>query len=963
MWTYLVVLLLITAVCAIVGLRRVSKALCVRLSPAAFGVFAFAAIFATCEAQKRLLHDGGTGSATQQVVVTHEEITQGYRLESIATNETVSYSMPTNGVEYMPWSGGGAYEAHFPLDLGDFTFPFGTNVVRRIDVVSGGMVDSLPRPSCMSICAAREYASIVPGVGRFWWTLGTRDTCPYREMLLTWESVYAGRDRTGLYNAQIELCRNGNFITRSNNVERVYRRVLPYDLDNDGLPNDIDPAPETPLVPSAWNQSEAWAMVAFPSNAAEIAAMGGYAAWAASLAADPDRRLVSFDVTFDEGSAWPTMLDLGGVPVVADGREELAFAIDCGARVPFTLTSGRIASVEVTATLPPMRSGGIGTTTSRELFPLLYSYPYERMVGDVKIHFDGPRSGWLCRVAGVDVVPGQLPHFYPGDSAELTATLSGCHTAACLGCSWIGGAGLQFSDPHSLSTTVTYGSDAPDLWATNGIVLVTRFLGYSLTNHVFFTVGVCDEPQLDFSLECQKVFFLNDAELGSSSNRTERIRPVTLNLTGPLGTNGTARLSVQGNVNPVLFQVVNGVTNRVTAETEFPLAVTNDFEHTGSATVYVSCPNIGTGTITATFTPVDGDDPLTDSVTFRCIEPLRKLVTTEKKDGRYVNPSRLVIGTNAVLKVGANGQFSPSEVEWRLVSGAAQLASDGWYATVTPTGTDTVIVEAHFNDDEVQPRFMLPVVQPRTIPVKALVATYLHGVPVTSLSSIQEQIRTANIIFSQVGVAFELQGQPEYIQGTNALDLTMYEIHEEYIGEDDVSYEEYTPEFMDIVKPNRPVECLEVYYIGKFRYSTGRSADSFALCLSQKIIMPKDMDKRTLAHELGHSFGLQDIYINSRYGMAGESENWVELENKDEPVSRKSFGQTQCDWGNETGRGFYEREDSHAVAIQSLMMYGIDDDSGILGDIPDGDVWGLPDGAKRAENARFIWVGAQKIDE
>ena len=31
-----------------------------------------------------------------------------------------------------------------------------------------------------------------------------------------------------------------------------------------------------------------------------------------------------------------------------------------------------------------------------------------------------------------------------------------------------------------------------------------------------------------------------------------------------------------------MFHIVNGVTNRVTAETEFPLAVTNDFEHTAS---------------------------------------------------------------------------------------------------------------------------------------------------------------------------------------------------------------------------------------------------------------------------------------------------------------------------------------------------------------------------------------------
>ena len=60
---------------------------------------------------------------------------------------------------------------------------------------------------------------------------------------MTWENVYAGRARTGQYNAQIELCGDGNFITRSNNVERVYRRVNPDDWDGDGLANEIDPNP------------------------------------------------------------------------------------------------------------------------------------------------------------------------------------------------------------------------------------------------------------------------------------------------------------------------------------------------------------------------------------------------------------------------------------------------------------------------------------------------------------------------------------------------------------------------------------------------------------------------------------------------------------------------------------------------------------------------------------------------
>ena len=176
MWTCLGVLLLIAAGCVLIGLRRVWRCLCARLSPIAIAVFAFVGVFATCEAQKRQLRDGGARNPALPSI-TVEEIAQGYHLESVTTNDAVSYAMPTNGVAYAPWTLRGGYETHFALDLGDFAFPFGTGVVHRIDVLSGGMVESLPRQrvegacysSMMSICAAREWASIVPGVGRFWW--------------------------------------------------------------------------------------------------------------------------------------------------------------------------------------------------------------------------------------------------------------------------------------------------------------------------------------------------------------------------------------------------------------------------------------------------------------------------------------------------------------------------------------------------------------------------------------------------------------------------------------------------------------------------------------------------------------------------------------------------------------------------------------------------------------------------
>ena len=151
-----------------------------------------------------------------------------------------------------------------------------------------------------------------------------------------------------------------------------------------------------------------------------------------------------------------------------------------------------------------------------------------------------PRSGWLCRIAGVSIDPDSLSHIYPCGSVDLEATLSCCHSNAYLGCSWYGGAGITFSHEHSLSTEATYAPDDPEDWTTNVISLVSRFVGYTLTNHLHFTVGITNEPPLRFSIGCQDVFFLNDADFlegACPSNRPERIRPVTLNLTGPVGTN------------------------------------------------------------------------------------------------------------------------------------------------------------------------------------------------------------------------------------------------------------------------------------------------------------------------------------------------------------------------------------------------------------------------------------------
>ena len=93
-------------------------------------------------------------------------------------------------MEYARWSQRGGRETWFPLGLGDFVLPLGTNRVSRLRVLSGGMVETFPALNGPgSVCAAREAASLVPGVSRFW-----SADAEGGAKVLRWDGVFAERD-------------------------------------------------------------------------------------------------------------------------------------------------------------------------------------------------------------------------------------------------------------------------------------------------------------------------------------------------------------------------------------------------------------------------------------------------------------------------------------------------------------------------------------------------------------------------------------------------------------------------------------------------------------------------------------------------------------------------------------------------------------------------------------------------
>ena len=189
------------------------------------------------------------------------DVARGYRLESVATNDDISYVMPSEGVVRGTWHQTGAYEDVQKVSLGDFLFPLGTNLCSSLWTYTWGKVRPQLKNTVNEIAAVGAPMSAIPDTSRFWTMLTPNDT-----YLMTWENFAAGRmsgeaesfplqngivspltsgedTASPLLSAQIELFRNGDFITRSNNVESVYRRVNPDDWDDDGIPNEDDDDP------------------------------------------------------------------------------------------------------------------------------------------------------------------------------------------------------------------------------------------------------------------------------------------------------------------------------------------------------------------------------------------------------------------------------------------------------------------------------------------------------------------------------------------------------------------------------------------------------------------------------------------------------------------------------------------------------------------------------------------------
>ena len=210
-----------------------------------------------------------TASAAAEDPVTPEDLARGWRLWEVRTNENASYAMPQGAALATSWWECGAYDDVVKVGLGDsedarklgglccaddgWAFPFGSNACKTAWAFTWGRMRFRMRDRATEIAAVGAPMSAVPGRSRLWAAVATNGA-----RLVTWENFALGRLGRGesggpspgpevplprAVNAQVELRPNGDFVTRSNGVETVYRRIDPEDWDGDGWRNEDDGDP------------------------------------------------------------------------------------------------------------------------------------------------------------------------------------------------------------------------------------------------------------------------------------------------------------------------------------------------------------------------------------------------------------------------------------------------------------------------------------------------------------------------------------------------------------------------------------------------------------------------------------------------------------------------------------------------------------------------------------------------
>jgi len=491
---------------------------------------------------------GKTNSAPQNLNMPLAPLEEVHPLVGLARSiwpeaferRTLSPHLPLTGAAKMAanWNARGAWQDSFRLDFdAPWVFPWGTNHLTSVEVLSYGEI----RPRWNDTNAVARLGapvSIVPGLTHF-----SFEQTPSNSYRFVWTDATVGRVPRGatqykLMTAAIELFRCGDVAVTTNGVSWTIPRELPFAHDGYG-------------------QDAEWVAANF-TNATEIAAAGGYAAWVdAQVGEGLTNGLYKLMVGVAEDPPETVNLVVGDQAVAVTNAGEYVFLLEKGVEydygtVPFltNVTSAAVDDIPRAQVSPRLLSavaGGSGGWT--------VDGGYENRE---------PTAEALGRVAWWPLFCGSpdVSHIGPDDGpVTFDAILSDyCGISAV---TYAASEGLTVVSPHAQSTAVRI-EDMPS-WA-EAYLAVTATIGaktlYSYTDRL--TYGTNDTPQVHLSLSLPSKLIVRDQWMEGSESAT-----VAIAFRADAATNGELRVWLERGAAKVETSAALPMTVAIDGETHF----------------------------------------------------------------------------------------------------------------------------------------------------------------------------------------------------------------------------------------------------------------------------------------------------------------------------------------------------------------------------------------------------------
>ena len=835
------------------------------------------------------------------------------------------------------WHLRGAWDDSFWCEFEDgFVFPDGTNHLSGVEVLSRGELWRTPFDT-NAVASLGAAVSIVPGATGF--SCGPTTSNSY---LFAWSGAYAGRVPKGqlasavVVDAAIELFRNGDIAVTTNGVTQLVPRPLPFPHDGFG-------------------QDGEWVAANF-TNASEILSVG-YPQWVDSQVGHGlTNGLYKLTATLSEDPPETAFVSVGALSVAATNAGDYVFLLEKGVGYDLDIfppgagfvifadddvpASRSLSAARTTGLARSAQADGVWTVAAGEFWTDYV--PWNRHA----------RCLWLPSLCGSP----DVSHLWPADGGiDFSAVLADCCNTNAVTFEWSAGEGLAVASPGSQTTEVS--AEGSPSWRETFLAVTAWFCGdASLSSRLSLVCGTELAPQSGITLSAPKTVIANDDDdnndgvVDSEAIDFEDMDVASGGVTfrSDVVTNGTIRIYASGGTGGCVYTNENA-DSALWGVAEFPVA-DEMFKTIPLRFCFAHASSYPGPELVAEWVPADGN-AVTSTASVVAVEPIAeavccatKTVSTSGTNRVYtINPCGVAVGDDAYFRIEVFPEsFPDSDIVWTNRNGGLDITGSGTGREVRVRGVSEGVSELSAiigGCEWAAPTFEVHVVAPTTVCLRAWIITGENCESAHSPESVRQMVEEANDIYSQVGVRFELVEpititnipaayNALYNEPTNATDMWSFDM------------------IVDIASGTGGLEC---YFINKFV-----DDDVCAVNSAYGAVFTAAASGRTLAHEIGHAFGMRDIYLSSRESDEQAPEIQIGL---DELIC---WNRMIDDWnGGCRGRGpggarYYGYWAPMRRIVPRMLMYGAgasDDDN--RRDITAGDIYGV--WYQREQNNAKVW--------